>query len=378
MLTVKLQKAFFKGDFERLVFLGDKQQKGALFAPVNIKNLWLSQSWQVKLLSILKFGWEPTEEELTKAGIETFKWDICGEEPDYGPKLLKIMAWHNCRDWKFDSLTASDKKKAEAIDTMVILTRIRYSARSSALNLNLWNRYPFLCILAHPMVVKIPIMSMRYYLNVHCEFAFNEIRKSKHEKADGLISYLYEILFLQQKTAAALHEYVRLIIYLEKGKKKALFTNAEINAIMKADLLFSYLKATIEKTIALTGLIYSVENLDSKKNHADKVKALMKCIPEELLWQPYYQFVLEYIKPEYLKKLNNYRTGLLHKKGISDLQPHNYVGEKEEALPLKKVFQVLHEQHSQNTAVLLGALAMLTDKMALLDPPDVRKEDLPL
>ncbi|MBL7911085.1 MAG: hypothetical protein JNJ41_08545 [Bacteroidia bacterium] len=377
MIKEKLIRYFFRPEIERLVFLGDKKQKGSLFVPVNIKKLWHKQSFRVKLMSILKLGWEPTELELTNAGIQTFKWDIFGEESDYGHKLLNIMAWHNCREWNFDSLAEADIKKAEAIDGMVLLTRIRYDHRSSFLNLNLATHYPFMCLLVHPMVVKIPILSLRYYLNVHCEFAFNSIRQSKHEKSDGLISYLYEILFLQQKTAAALHEYIRLIVHLQDEKKRALFTNAEIDAIMKADLLFSYLKATIEKTIALTGLIYSVENLDSKKNHAGKVKSLVECIPKELYSLPYYQFVLEYIKPEYLEKLNNYRTGLLHKKGIADLQPHNYVGKKSETLPLKKIFQVLHEQHTQNTAVLLGALAILTDELVRLDPPNIKKEDLP-
>lgn len=377
MIKDKLVNFFFRPEIEPVVFLGEKQQKGSLIAPVNLKKLWKRQSFRTKLLSILKLGWQPTEDEVTKAGIENFKWDIFGEEADYGDKLLNLMAWHNCRDWKFDSLTQEDVKKAEAIDNMGILTRIRYGQRSSFLNLNLAKHYPFLCVLARPMVVKIPILSMRYFLNVHCEFTFNSIRQSKHEKADALISYLYEILFLQQKTAAALHEYVRLIAHLQTGKKSALFTNAEIDAIMKADLLFSYLKASIEKTMALTGLIYSVENLDSKKHHAAKVKALIECIPKDLYLSPYYQFVLEYVKPEYLEKLNNYRTGLLHKKGISDLQPHNYVGEKGEALPFKKIYQVLHEQHTQNTAVLLGVLAMLTDKLVDLDPPEVKMEDIP-
>ena len=165
--------------------------------------------------------------------------------------------------------------------------------------------------------------------------------------------YLYEILFLQQKIAIGLHEYLRLIAYSEDQKKDALFTQSEIDAIMNADLVFSYLKASIEKTIILIGLTHEIPSLESKKTHKAKLDALINGIPQKVTQQYYFQFVFEFIQSENIDEVNNYRSGLLHKKGISDLQPHNYVGEKSGTVPLKKIFQILHEQHSKNTAVLI-------------------------
>jgi hypothetical protein len=67
---------------------------------------------------------------------------------------------------------------------------------------------------------------------------------------------------------------------------------------------------------------------------------------------------------------------LLHKRGIADLQPHNYASIGAKLLPFRKVFAVLHEQHAKNTAVLLCGLALLTDKLVELDPPDITQDDL--
>src|SRR5436189_4500865 len=130
---------------------------------------------------------------------------------------------------------------------MTILTRMRYNETSDILHLSLGQKVAFICLLTYPMVIKIPIVSIQYFVTIHSTFAFNSIRKSNHQHADAIIDYLYEILYLQQKIASSLHEYLRLIAYTESQKDEALFIKAEINAIMNADLLFSYLKASVEK-----------------------------------------------------------------------------------------------------------------------------------
>ena len=226
------------------------------------------------------------------------------------------------------------------------------------------------------MIIKIPIISLQHFLDLDSAFTFNEIRKSKHPQADDIISYLYDVLFIQQKIAIGLHEYIRLATYNEKEKNEALFINAEIDSIMNAELIFSYLKATIEKTIVILGLTHEILDLDSKKTHKLKLVALEKGLPEAVKNQGYYSFVWEFIKSENISDLNNYRSGLLHKKGISDLQPHNYVGKEAASVPLLKIFQVLIEQHAKNTAVILGVLAILTDKLVQLSPPDITPGEL--
>jgi len=62
-------------------------------------------------------------------------------------------------------------------------------------------------------------------------FTFNSIRKAQHPESDDLIDYLYEVLYLQQKTAISIHELLRRVDYTEKNKNEALMINAEINAI---------------------------------------------------------------------------------------------------------------------------------------------------
>jgi hypothetical protein len=63
-------------------------------------------------------------------------------------------------------------------------------------------------------------------------------------------------------------------------------------------------------------------------------------------------------------------TGLLHKKGIAFLQPHEYVSVAADRLRFRGIFEIIHGQHVRNSAFLLAALAMLTDELVRMDPCD--------
>jgi hypothetical protein len=377
MLTKLIIKNLFRMGDDIAVMIGTKIQKGSLYAPVKTEELWHRESFIKKLKSIFTFTWTPSEHLLQEGARYIFMNDIFGTPKDYGDKLFKLTAWHNSREWNLSELTVKEGEKADAIQAMAVLTRLRYEDSWSLLKLNLYEKVPFICILSHPMVVKIPILSFQYYLDIHTHFAFNSIRKAKHPEADSLIDYLYEILYLQQKTGISLHELLWRVDYSEKHKNDALFINAEVNAIMNADLTFSYLKATIEKIIVLVGLTHGIKNLDSKKNHKAKMSALKEGLPSKLFEVHYFQFMFNLFSSENLDELNSYRSGILHKRGISDLQPHNYVNKDPLSIPLMKVFSVIHEQHAKNTAALIGALALLTDKLVELDPPTESIEEIP-
>jgi hypothetical protein len=341
--------------------------------------IWERESNKTKISALLKLNWSPTESLVKEMAKEVFKGEVFGSDQDYGEEIGELMVWHNSRDWDLSYLTEDDKLKAKSLTSMTITTRLRYYKETSdLLPLHLMDYAPHMCGLIKPMVVKIPVVSIQHFLEVDVAYSFNSIRKAQHPETNGIISYFYDLLFLQQKIAISLYEFIRLTAYAEEKKKEALLINAEVNAIMQADLVISYLKASVEKTVVLIGLIHSITNLDSKKTHKAKIEALIKELPKKVTDQFYWNFIHEFIKSENLEQLNNYRTGLMHKKGISDLQPHNYVGQTAGELPLKKVFQFIHEQHSKNTAIILGALAILTDDLVTRDfpteiPPDLMK-----
>ena len=303
---------------------------------------------------------------------------LFGGKEDCGDHLGILNDWHLRRQWELDALTESDRARATALATLTVLTRLRYERIvPSSLNLRLALWVPYVADLIYPMVAKMPIISVQYFLDLHVHYAFNAVRRAKHPHGDDIISFLYDLLFLQQKTAIALLEYARLIAYAEQHKGEAQLINAEVEAIMTADVLFAYLKASVEKTIALVGVTHGIANLDARKDHKKRVATLRSGLPPSVENLPYARFLFAMVGSENLEDLNNYRTGLLHKRGIADLQPHNYVGQSAGAVPLRKVFGVLHEQHTKNTALLLVALALLTDKLAELDPPPFRIQDLP-
>jgi hypothetical protein len=373
-----LIKYIFKLPEELIRGLGNQYQSDSIFAKVYLAELWKCLSFKDKLTSILTLRWQPTEEMIQDSAKLTLKKDLFGSKADYGEKLFELVHWHHSRVWDLNHLNETDKAKSKAFSSMTMLTRTIYrEILPVKFNLQIFNRYPEMCILVNSMVVKIPIFSLQHYIDIHMSFTFNSIRKAKHPLAEDLISYIYDLQYIQQKIAISLHEFLRLSIYTEENKKNALLINAEIKAIMGADLVFSYLKASVEKTILLLALTHGIKNLDGKKEHRQKIKALNEKLPDKVKKLFYTQFILEFIQSENLSELNNYRSGILHKKGIADLQPHNYVDNKAAEIPLRKIANVLVDQHSKNTAMLIGTYALLTDELVRLDPPDIKISEIP-
>lgn len=128
----------------------------------------------------------------------------------------------------------------------------------------------------------------------------------------------------------------------------------------------------------MLGLVFNLKNLETKKTHKEKLAALYKVVPEKVRELFYFTLIEEFVKSENIQELNNYRTGLLHKKGISKLQPHSFVGQNVKDLPMRDLFSFLMEQHSKNSAVIISTYALLTDKLSELRHPNIQYEDLPL
>jgi hypothetical protein len=368
--TNLLLKYYLRTPEDFVITLGSQMQKGAIFAVVYSISLWKEVPLSQKILSVLKRRWSQSEELQRKVAEEILIADLFGTKEDYGDIMFNLMQWHNSYLWELDFLTQEDKDRSDSIVKFTVLTRTRFiGLHYIHLRLHLAQKCPFISLLVTPMLAKIPVIAIRYYVDIHFEFAVNSIRKSNHPMASDLISYLYEIIFIQQKLAISLHEYIRLADFTYKNKKDALLLNAETDTMREADNGIGYLKASLEKIISLIALTHEIQNLDDKKTHQAKLRALDSKLPEKVLSLYYWQFIRDFISSENLEELNNYRTGVMHKKGISKLQPHQYVGKSENELPFSSVFSFLHEQHSRNTAVLIAALAILTDDLVNRDPP---------
>jgi hypothetical protein len=370
-----LWKTTLKPHDDYLVVLSDgKIQKGSMFSVVNPWALWNEETLRRKIAAVITNDWSPSNERIVSAAKKALFDEVFGEDEDYGPELFRLMHWHGSREWNNISLTEKDQTKADALATYTIATRKQFRRimlSNPSLNLQLKLRSPQICLLVYPMVVKVPIVSIRYFLEIDVAFTFHSVRSANHPNSDGIISYLYEILFLQQKTALSLLDYLTQLVQIREEKRESLLVKAELYGIMRADLLVTYLKATIEKILALVATVFQIDGLDTKKTNKAKIEALDRALPSMMKETYYGDFLLEMVKSENMIELNNYRTGLLHKKGIAVLQPHSYVGLAADSIPNLKVFQLLHEQHAKNTAGFLAALAMLTDDLVKRAPlPD--------
>ena len=372
-----LIKHYFKSEEDFQVTIGDKVQIGSIFTKVETLLLWKNETFFKKAFAIIKMKWEPDKNKMRGIAKKYFMEELFGEKGDYGEKLFELMSWHNSQKWDLSSLTFVDLDKAKALEGMAILSDLRFCKKSyKSLVLNMCNRNPLICLLTYPMIIKIPVVSMRTYLQLHYAFCFNSIRRSKHPFSDDLVDYLYEIMFLQHKIANALHEIVNLIVYTREKKNGSLLINAEVDAIREIDTAITNLKATIEKAVVFIGFIYGINNLDVKKEHQKRIKALVEKIPKKASRNFYWENIYEFLKSENLIKLNNFRTGLLHKKGIASLQPHNYLGNNDSHIMLSKMYDFLYEQHAKNTTMLIGMSSLLTDELVERDPPKLTVPEL--
>jgi hypothetical protein len=137
----------------------------------------------------------------------------------------------------------------------------------------------------------------------------------------------------------------------------------------------SYLKSSYEKVMVLLGLVFNITNLDSLKTHKAKIRKIQSSIPNNAKDQEYFKVVFDLISSESLESLNKYRTGILHKRGLASLQPHNYIDNQKSTLPIEQLFQELHEELAKCTLALFGTLGLLTDELVKLDPPQENECD---
>lgn len=344
-----------------------------------VGQIWKRESLLVKRKSIFRLKYKPTESVMSSLARDTWMEELFGTSEDFGEPLFDLMVWHFSREWDLDKLTEEDIVRVDALVAINALNRKRYwDVWSPNLNLRLAQKVPWIGSLIFGVVAKIPIISIQYFVDVNSRYAFNEIRKSGHQYSSELISSLYDILFLQQKIAVCLHAYIRSMDIARREKQKSLFIKDEVDLIINAESIISYLKASIEKMLILIGYIFGNPSIDSKKTHIAKINTLKNIIPESVKINIYYKFVEELISTKNLELLNKYRTAILHKRGIANLLPHKFYANSNSKDTFGPLFKDLHEQHSKNSIILISALALLTDELVKLDRPRFNLSDLPM
>ncbi|RFZ89916.1 hypothetical protein D0C36_24035 [Mucilaginibacter conchicola] len=358
-----------------LVKFGQNVQKGSLMAKIPVLPFWQQLTFGQKLLAILKRSWKPTDAEFEKAAQETFLREVFGKEEDFGMVLYDINLLHHYRQWDFDSLTEGDLEKFEGLQSLRVLLSVKnWTVTSDYLHLSLWEILPDMCVNLIPISFYIPVTSIRYCLELQENFTFNSIRKASHPLADDIISYLYEVLGIQQKIANGFYNLMILMDKVRREKADVSFMTHEIDCLTIIDSTINYLKATIEKGVLLLALTCEIKNLDGYKTHRQKLSALERNVPLKVKNQPYYQFIWNQIQSDELLELNNLRSGINHKKGISKVQPHSFVNKSFEETALWELFMLLKRQHQINTLTLIGTLAILADDLISRRPPTEEDE----
>lgn len=357
----------------------ENMKKDCPVVTIPIQQIWKRDSRWKRIKAILRLNYQPDEYLIQKIAEEIFIEEFFGTIEDLAKPLFDLMVWHQNRKWELNNLSSEDQEKADALEAMTNLSRKRYWKYTSPdLNLRLVQKQPIIAPLVYPVVAKTPVRSIQYFVDVHSRFAFNSIRKSKHKYASDLISYLYELLIIQQKVVISLHSLIRIIDNARTDKLNSILIKSEIDASLNIDSIVTYLKSSIEKSITLIGYTFCIPKLEDKKEHKKRISALENGIPDTTKQQPYYHFIDEYISSKRLEELNRFRTGILHKKGISTIQPHSFYRDNEAYKKIIDVFHFLFDQHCKNSTILIASLALLTDELVKLDKPDFKLSDIPI
>jgi hypothetical protein len=363
-------RKYLKLEEDYLVNFGRNTQKGALMARIKILPFWNKLTYGQKLRAVLTRNWRPTNEDMENAAQDIFLREVFGKEADFGNVLYNLNLLHHHRDWELGNLTDGDQEKFEGLQSLrMLLTMKNWEMTSDYLHLSLWEFSPQMCVNLIPISFYIPVTSIKYCLELQENYTFNSVRACGHPLADDLIGYLYDVLFIQQKIAANFYNLITLMDKVRQEKADAILMTHEVDALTICDNNINYLKATVEKTILLLALIFEIKNLDGLKRHQQKLSALDKKIPPKVKDRPYFQFVWEQIQSDSISELNNLRSGINHKRGVTKLQPHSFINKSFEETALWEQFSILKKQHQLNTLTLVGVLAIMADDLVARKPP---------
>jgi hypothetical protein len=350
MLTKWFLRSYFRCPKDWPVSLGRSLQPGVPFAVVHPAAVWKKEPLRKKIGALLHRRWEPGQEQLWENAAEILMTHIFGTAEDYGDRLLELAGWFYKKDWQLDRLTREDRKKVNSIDIFTGFTRSRYIERHySLLSLRLVKREPRVAELIFPMVLKAPVISLRYFVDIHYGHTFNAIRKADHPQADGLIVILYELAFIQQKIAQAFHKYIWLLVQGRMDNEKKLLNVPTGDALHEIDTVIANLKVSIEKIAVFAGLIFDLPHIGDEQSLVMEVALLQRSLPAGVLAGFQWRAIADLIGPESLEELYSYRSVWVNRNGM-------------------EVFAPLREKFAQNSLALLCALSLLDERLTLPDP----------
>ena len=344
-------------------------KKDCPIAIVPAKRLWRQEPLRNKVKAILKLKYVPDTDIVQKVANQIFLEDLFGTKENLSDALFDLMIWHFDQPWKLSHLADRDNERSDALEASIMIERRRHwDATSPNLYLNLYRRQPLITQLVYPIVVKAPVRSILYFIELHSRFTFNSIRSAHHPFADDLIAYLYEIILINIKVAGKLHSIIQTVRKIQTGKKDNLLLREEVDALSDVEICINSIKAIIEKLIAFLGYTHNIKGIEDKKDHKSRLRTLDQHIPEQVKSQPAYLFFSGCISSNQLQTLNSYRTGILHKKGFSKNQPQAYYNNDKSAHNLLANFNFIHDYHCKSSAMIVAGLSLLTDEIIRLQP----------
>ena len=354
-------------------------QKGGLVITLSTREILKELTFVQKILFLLGLrsfkSTDDIEIRIGKLMARVAQDEIFGYDSDFGKKLFILNMEISKKNWNVEKhLTPKDLQRADAIGALNIMIRNKFIGVVSdpPLNMSLFNTYPEVCLTIAPMTSYVLVQSIRYFIDINPHYTFSAIRQSNHQHKDELIAYLYELLVLQAENAKSLLELLELCHTIQQKKGDSFLIKEERDAAEKINSLILRLRAFIEKIMAFWGVVYGDTSVASAGKHKTREKKVNEHIRKSYEKHPYYQLLTEYVKSKNFAELDKYRTGILHKKGSSDTQPHSFAGKKFDDTPFKKLLALIMEHRQRSSIALVSVLAVMTDELITKEPPPKR------
>ena len=329
-------------------------------------------------VAVIDYCTKCSEDEIFKAAYELFMDEYFGtSSEEFSEGLFCLMKWHFDNNY-FDNslLLESDIERCFAISAFSSLN-LQYISASTLTYypiLSIDENYREYMILLIPMIVKVPIVSIKRCIEIDSWYIFSKVRESEHKYADEIISYLYEIQVTNYKLYRS---FIKVNEFIERieSTELSILDNDKVDLIFHLEYITIFIKSIIEKIIVVLAYSYEINTIENRKTHKSRISLLNENIDLHIKEQFYYEDFLKFISSENIETLNRIRTGILHKKGVSKIQIHKVI--EFDINELGNLVGMLWGYFEHTTVATICMLSMLTDKLVAMDPPAISFDELP-
>ena len=338
--------------------------RGLPLACVYSRGIWDNLPFRTRLRSIAAGRWSPDPLEVFRAGISVIQHDAVGYEGD-GARLV-LNSWQTTPELEGADSIGADRR-AGALAMSASCARSVLSQEYQHLGLNLLDTWPELADLIVPTATAVPLRSLRWFVEPCPYEALGRMRSSTHEHAETLEDYFCDLIFLQHKLVVNIAHIDSTLRHAMALPDDTVFDWTLLSLAGLIEAMIVYEKSLAEKLVVYLCYLKGVPGVEKFKKQRQRLARLDAALDQEGLF--YHRIVMDALSAEALERLNSYRNGILHKRGLASLRPDR-LSDTTTRADLEGIAEFGREQFRKIAAALVATVAMTTDELVRRAPPE--------